>query len=94
MPLTGRFDFRRTVSGKLLLLLEEDVAARWSPFRKPARRRRWRRARVLRSGGPRNASADGPPEQAKFRHFTGAKRPARKRRTYGVSLRGSSRGIS
>lgn len=47
MPLTGRFDFRRTVSGKLLLLLEEDVAARWSPFRKGARRRRWRRARVL-----------------------------------------------
>jgi len=34
MPLTGRFDFRRTVSGKLLLPLEEDVAARWSPFLK------------------------------------------------------------
>src|SRR4051794_12342801 len=47
MPLTGRFDFRKTISGKLLLLLEEDVAARWSPFRKRSRRRRWRRAGVI-----------------------------------------------
>ena len=32
MPLTGRFDFRKTLSGKLVLILEEDVTA-LSPLR-------------------------------------------------------------
>jgi hypothetical protein len=47
MPLTGRFDFRRTFSGKLVLFLEEDVRPLWSPIRKRTVRRRWRRAKVM-----------------------------------------------
>ena len=47
MALTGRFDFRKTLSGKLVLLLEEDVAMFFSRLRKRSTRRRWRRARVM-----------------------------------------------
>jgi hypothetical protein len=46
MPLTGRFDFRKTLSGKLVLTLEEDVTA-LSPLRKGRTRRRWRKATVM-----------------------------------------------
>jgi len=46
MPLTGRFDFRKTFSGKLVLMLEEDVRA-LSPLRKGSMRRRWRKASVM-----------------------------------------------
>jgi hypothetical protein len=46
MPLTGRFDFRKTLSGKLVLSLEEDVAA-LSPLRRGRTRRRWRKATVM-----------------------------------------------
>ena len=46
MPLTGRFDFRKTFSGKLVLILEEDVRA-LSPLRKGSTRRRWRKATVM-----------------------------------------------
>ena len=45
MPLTGRFDFRKTFSGKLVLILE-DVRA-LSPLRKGSTRRRWRKATVM-----------------------------------------------
>src|SRR5829696_5254800 len=47
MALTGRFDFRKTLSGRLVLLLEEDVAVFFSRLRKRSTRRRWRRARVM-----------------------------------------------
>jgi hypothetical protein len=47
MALTGRFDFRKTLSGRLVLLLEEDVAVSFSRLRKRSTRRRWRRARVI-----------------------------------------------
>jgi hypothetical protein len=47
MALTGRFDFRKTLSGGLVLLLEEDVAMFFSRLRKRSTRRRWRRARVM-----------------------------------------------
>jgi hypothetical protein len=47
MALTGRFDFRRTLSGKLVLFLEEDVAVSFSRLRKRSTRRRWRRAKVM-----------------------------------------------
>jgi hypothetical protein len=47
MALTGRFDFRKTFSGRLVLLLEEDVAVSFSRLRKRSTRRRWRRARVM-----------------------------------------------
>jgi hypothetical protein len=50
--LTGRLDFRKTLSGKLVLLLEEDVRVLWSPFRKRSTRRRWRRARVMDLASP------------------------------------------
>jgi hypothetical protein len=50
--LTGRFDFRKTLSGKLVLLLEEDVRVLWSPFRKRSTRRRWRQARVMDLAAP------------------------------------------
>jgi hypothetical protein len=52
MPLTGRFDFQKTMTGKLVLLLEEDVRTAWTPFRKRAMRRRWRRARVMDLASP------------------------------------------
>jgi hypothetical protein len=50
--LTGRFDFRKTLSGRLVLLIEEDVRAFWSPFRKRVARRRWRKARVIDLASP------------------------------------------
>jgi hypothetical protein len=50
--LTGRFDFRKTFSGKLVLLLEEEVNVLWSRFRKRSTRRRWRRAKVLDLASP------------------------------------------
>jgi len=52
MPLTGRFDFRKTFFGKLVLQVEDDVKAFWSPFRKKSTRRRWRRARLMDVASP------------------------------------------
>jgi hypothetical protein len=51
MALTGRFDFRKTLSGHLMLLLEEDVDVLWSPLGKRTRRR-WRRAAVMDLAAP------------------------------------------
>lgn len=45
MPLTGRFWFRRTWTGKLILLVEEE-RGRWFR-RRLGRRLRWRDARLL-----------------------------------------------
>src|SRR3954447_22577192 len=47
MALTGRFDFRKTLTGRLILFVEEDVAPPFARFRKRSTRRRWRRARVM-----------------------------------------------
>jgi hypothetical protein len=52
MALTGRFDFRKTLSGRLVLLLEEDVAVSFAGLRKRSTRRRWRRARVIDLAAP------------------------------------------
>jgi hypothetical protein len=52
MALTGRFDFRKTLSGRLVLLLEEDVAVSFARLRKRSTRRRWRRARVMDLAAP------------------------------------------
>jgi len=52
MGLTGRFDFRKTLSGKLMLLVEEDVATWFALRRKRSTKRRWRRARVLDLAAP------------------------------------------
>ena len=45
MPLTGRFNFRRTLGGKIVLQVEEDKPAWWS--RKGKTRRRYRDATVM-----------------------------------------------
>ena len=47
MRLTGRFNFRRTFTGKLVLQLEEEVKARWPAYRTAPTRRRWRDANVM-----------------------------------------------
>ena len=47
MRLTGRFNFRRTWTGKLVLQVEEEVKARWPASRTAPVRRRWRNADVM-----------------------------------------------
>ncbi len=47
MPLTGRFTFRRTFWGKIVLQVEEDVRSLWRFWRKDARRLRWRDATLM-----------------------------------------------
>ena len=47
MRLTGRFNFRRTFTGKLVLQLEEEVKAHWPISRTSPTRRRWRDANVM-----------------------------------------------
>jgi hypothetical protein len=45
MPLTGRFNFRRTLTGRIVLQVEEDQSVWWS--RKGKTRRRYRDANVM-----------------------------------------------
>ncbi len=45
--LTGRFTFRRTFTGKIILQVEEEVRALWPMSRKRAFRRRWRNATLM-----------------------------------------------
>ena len=52
MPLTGRFDFRKSLFGKLVLLVEEDVATYFARLRKRSTKRRWRRANVMDLAAP------------------------------------------
>jgi hypothetical protein len=52
MSLTGRFDFRKTLFGKLVLLVEEDVAAHFARWRKRSTNRRWRRANTMDLAAP------------------------------------------
>ena len=49
--LTGRFNFRRTLSGKLVLRVEEDVPSRW-PWSRGERHKRWRDAGSLDLAAP------------------------------------------
>ena len=49
--LTGRFNFRRTMTGKLVLRVEEDVPLRW-PWSRGERRKRWRDAGSLDLAAP------------------------------------------
>jgi hypothetical protein len=44
MPLTGKFSFRRSLTGKVILTVEEEVKGIWPLARKGATRRRWRDA--------------------------------------------------
>ena len=52
MSLTGRFDFRKSLFGKLVLLVEEDVATHFARLRKRSTKRRWRRANVMDLAAP------------------------------------------
>ncbi len=45
--LTGRFTFRRTLTGKIVLQVEEDVRTLWPLSHKRAFRRRWRDASLM-----------------------------------------------
>jgi hypothetical protein len=52
MPLTGKFTFRRSLTGKIILQIEEEVP-RWRPFsRQPGTRKRWRDAKQLDLAAP------------------------------------------
>jgi hypothetical protein len=45
--LTGRFTFRRTFTGKIVLQVEEEVRTSWPLSRKRPFRRRWRNATLM-----------------------------------------------
>ena len=47
MSLTGKFAFRRSLTGKLVLKVEEDVKRPWPLSRTGKSRRRWRDARMV-----------------------------------------------
>jgi len=53
MALTGRFTFRRTFTGKIVLQLEEEVKAIWPMSRKGPFRKRWRNATLMDLAAPR-----------------------------------------
>lgn len=45
--LTGRFNLRRTMTGRIVLQVEEEVEPRFAFFGKKARHRRWRDATLM-----------------------------------------------
>ncbi len=45
--LTGRFTFRRTLTGKIILQVEEEVRSLWPMSRKRPFRKRWRDASTV-----------------------------------------------
>lgn len=47
MPLTGRFGFRKTLFGKIVLKVEEDAPQPWPLSLSGRFRRRWRDARYM-----------------------------------------------
>lgn len=49
--LTGRFNFKRTLTGKLVLRVEEDVCSVW-PWSRGERRQRWRDAGPMDLAAP------------------------------------------
>lgn len=52
MALTGRFTFRRTWTGKIVLQLEEEVKALWPMSRTSPFRKRWRNATLMDLAAP------------------------------------------
>jgi hypothetical protein len=52
MSLTGRFSFRKTLTGKIVLQVEEDVRSWLRVFGKRASRRRWRDANTMDLAAP------------------------------------------
>lgn len=47
MALTGRYDFRKTLTGKVVLRVEEEVPAFWSRKGERPLRKRWRDATLI-----------------------------------------------
>ena len=47
MSLTGKFAFRRTLTGKIVLKVEHEVNAAWPFSRTGAPRKRWRDAKMV-----------------------------------------------
>jgi len=47
MPLTGRFNLRRTMGGKIVPQVEEEVKRLWPFSRRSLTKRRWRDATVM-----------------------------------------------
>ena len=45
--LTGRFTFRRTFTGKIVLQVEEEIRTPWPMSRKRPLRKRWRNATLI-----------------------------------------------
>jgi hypothetical protein len=52
MPLTGRFTLRRSMMGKIVLQVEEEVKAVWPFSRRAPTRRRWRDAHLMDLAAP------------------------------------------
>jgi hypothetical protein len=52
MTLTGRFMFRRSTMGHIVLVIEEDVRNTWRLSRKNPTRRRWRDANLMDLAAP------------------------------------------
>ena len=52
MALTGRFTFRRTLTGKIVLQVEEEVKTLWPMSRKGPFRKRWRTATLMDLAAP------------------------------------------
>ena len=52
MALTGRFKFRKTLWGKIVLQLEEEVKPLWSGSKPKALKRRWRDAKLMDLADP------------------------------------------
>ena len=51
IPLTGRYTFRRSLRGRLLLRVEENVRTIW-PWSRSEYRRRWRDATIMDLAAP------------------------------------------
>jgi hypothetical protein len=52
MGLTGKFKFRKTLWGKIVLQIEEEVKPFWSRSNPEARKRRWRDATLMDLAAP------------------------------------------
>ena len=57
MGLTGKFKFRKTLWGKIVLQIEEEVKPFWSRSNPEARKRRWRDAALMDLAAPEMAHA-------------------------------------
>src|SRR5215211_1756190 len=52
MGLTGKFDFRKTLGGKIVLRIEEEVRPFWRRSNPDALRKRWRDAGLMDLAAP------------------------------------------